>query len=614
MKRIIRILVLLLPAVIFLGGCNKINGELESLRSGVSSLTERVVEIESTEIADIEKRLEALKTEVSALQESDDVQESDFRVLQDDVDALSEDLATVRESVSALDGAQGEVSSKIEEMKKKIEALDSSLTELSAAVTELGNRVDALLKIETVRLHYIPDYTDKVLRSTYIRTALSISGNFTMRFDVQPSSQAEALAKDYQSALSLRAYTFTGDTDSESVSLSITGASAKDGVLSITVCTDPLGKAFIFGNLQLKMALKVSQGSTESLSRYYRIVPTAPEMPLVKYLLNNFDSDGDGVLENMDKVTSINLSGYGLTSIDDILPQLLSLKTLDCSNNKLTSLNISENSSLASINASNNASLTSLTLSSNKALTTLNVSGCSALDSLDVSSNPALTTLNVSNNAALTILNASKTSLTSLNLSKCTALTTLDVSGTNLASVDLSTNTALQTLNVQKTSITELDLLKNLSIKSLDVPVTVKLIVSVGRDPSFLQFGQYVSINGVGGVVFQTMTETITTVSILSLDEVSENWDTGLAWCAAKGAGWYMPTSAQLDALRYTYKTLNPILTAVGGSEIWFTQPSSYWSSTKGTATDEYYKVYSDIRPWSASKWDTANVRAARDL
>lgn len=612
MKRIIRILVLLLPAVIFLGGCNKINGELESLRSGVSSLTERVVEIESAEIADIEKRLEALKTEVSALQESDDVQESDFRVLQDDVDALSENLAKVMESVSALDGAQGELSSKIEEMKKKMETLDSSLTELSAAVTELGNRVDALLKMETVRLHYIPDYTDKVLRSTYIRTALSISGNFTMRFDVQPSSQAEALAKDCQSALSLRAYTFTGDTDSESVSLSITGASAKDGVLSITVCTDPLGKAFIFGDLQLKMALKVSQGNTESLSRYYRIVPTAPEMPLVKYLLNNFDSDGDGVLENMDKVTSINLSGYGLTSIDDILPQLLSLKTLDCSNNKFTSLNISENSSLTSINVSNNASLTSLTISDNKALTTLNVSGCSALDSLDVSSNPALTTLNVSNNAALTALNASKTSLASLNLSKCTALTTLDVSGTDLASVDLSTNTELQTLNVQKTSITELDLLKNLSIKSLDVPVTVKLIVSVGRDPSFLQLGQYVSINNVLGVVFQTVTEAVDVASIISLDESSSDWDTGIAWCAAKGSGWYMPTKDQLEALRANATTVNVTLSAIDATQMDWVY-NNYWSSTKGSTADEYYVDFA-VFVVPEPKSSIYRVRAARDL
>ncbi len=617
MKRIIRISVLLLPAVILLGGCNKINSELESLRSEVSSLSERVTEIESAEIADIEKRLDALKADVYALQESDDVQESDLRTLQKDVDALSKDLAKVKESVSALSGAQGELSAKVEEMKKKIETLDASLTELSSVVTSLGKRVDALQKMETLTLHYIPDYTDKVLRSTYLRTYLAISGNFTMRFDVQPSSQAEVLAKNYKSALSLRAYTFTGDTDGESVSLSITGASAKDGVLSISVCTDPLGKAFIFGDLQVKMALKLSLGSTESVSRYYRIVPAAPEMPLIKYLLDNFDSDGDGVLENMDKVTSINLSGYGLTTIDDILPQLLSLETLDCSNNKLTSLNISGNSVLKSVNVSNNSSLTSLNVLNNTALMTLNASSCSALASLDVSTNTALTTLDVSNDAALTTLNASKTALTSLNLSKSTSLTTLDVSGTNLASLDISTNTALQTVNVQKTSLTELDILKNLSIKSLDVATAVKLILAIGRDPSFLQFGQYVSINGVGGLVIQPVTETSTTVSILSLDEAQKDWNSGLAWCAAKGSGWYMPTLSQLSALNNTYQSLNATLSEIGGTEI--ASNEEYWTSTKGNYTDYYYSLYYHITTgqcvlWEHPKGDTHRVRAARDL
>ena len=97
------------------------------------------------------------------------------------------------------------------------------------------------------------------------------------------------------------------------------------------------------------------------------------------------------------------------------------LRWLNCSNNRLTTLNVS-------------GWLTSLNCSDNNQLTSLNVSGCTALQSLDVSNYrynySQLYTLDVSGLTALQELNVGVNQLTSLNVSGLTALSRLSV-GTN---------------------------------------------------------------------------------------------------------------------------------------------------------------------------------------
>ena len=109
------------------------------------------------------------------------------------------------------------------------------------------------------------------------------------------------------------------------------------------------------------------------------------------------------------------------------------LTELDCYNNQLTSLDVSNNTALTELYCHYNQ-LTSLDMSKNTALTSLNCRN-NQLTSLDVSKNTALelldclynqlTALDVSKNTILKQLLCNNNQLTSLNVSGCTALKSL---------------------------------------------------------------------------------------------------------------------------------------------------------------------------------------------
>ena len=107
------------------------------------------------------------------------------------------------------------------------------------------------------------------------------------------------------------------------------------------------------------------------------------------------------------------------------------LEVLDCSNNKLTSLDLSSNINLKELECSNNP-ITSLDLSKNTNLTALycremsklselNVSGCSKLSELVVCETK-VKKLDLTNNTELSFLNCSENDLDVLLISNCTKL------------------------------------------------------------------------------------------------------------------------------------------------------------------------------------------------
>ena len=214
-------------------------------------------------------------------------------------------------------------------------------------------------RIEGIR--YVPKYSENVDTARYVRTDLEISGSATLDFSVRPVSSAEYLAEHWQSALSATAaYALPKSSAPEPfVDLDIVSASAKDGVLSVVVSTDKLGKRFILNGIGATVALKVSAGEEEILSDYVRLVPAVNELPLVRYLLNKFDSDDDGQLENMDKVTRLGLYNLNISSsIDGLLARMPALDTFALGLNQLTSLDLSKNENLSYIDLGRNPSLT----------------------------------------------------------------------------------------------------------------------------------------------------------------------------------------------------------------------------------------------------------------
>ena len=188
------------------------------------------------------------------------------------------------------------------------------------------------------------------------------------------------------------------------------------------------------------------------------------------------------IINSSNNITRLDCSYNRLTSLD--VSNNTNLIELDCSGNRLTSLDVSANTALTELNClgnqltnldlnvtlvnliCNNNQLTNLNVSNLSALTTLNCYG-NQLMSLDVSSN-VLTTLNCNNNQltnldvnsnVLTTLNCNNNQLTSLDVSS-NVLTTLNCSGNQLTSLDVSSN-VLTTLNCSGNQLTSLDVNSN---------------------------------------------------------------------------------------------------------------------------------------------------------
>ena len=143
----------------------------------------------------------------------------------------------------------------------------------------------------------------------------------------------------------------------------------------------------------------------------------------------------------------LDLSEKGLTDLSDI-KYFINLTDLNCQENQLTSLDLSNNTALTWLWCSNNQ------------LTSLDVSGCAALEELGCGGNQ-LTSLDVSNNTALEILSCGDNQFTTLDVSKNTALRWLSCDDNQLTSLDLSNNIALVNLWCEENQLTSLDLRNN---------------------------------------------------------------------------------------------------------------------------------------------------------
>lgn len=178
-------------------------------------------------------------------------------------------------------------------------------------------------------------------------------------------------------------------------------------------------------------------------------------------------------IEYFTALTTLDCSEQKLTTLD--VSANTNLTTLNCSENRLTSLDLSKNTALTELNCRYNK-LTSLDLSKNTALTTLNCS-YNKLAALDVSKNTNLKDLicsenklgrlNVSANTALTRLTCNDNQLIALLLGQNTALTTLACDSNRLTSLDVRGNTNLTKLYCGSNQLRTLDLSKNTQLTSL---------------------------------------------------------------------------------------------------------------------------------------------------
>ena len=188
-------------------------------------------------------------------------------------------------------------------------------------------------------------------------------------------------------------------------------------------------------------------------------------------------------LELNSRVEKLNCSGNQLTGLW-LDPRGNSLRYLTCSVNELTALDLSKSPELTELSCSSNK-LTALDLSANKklqkivaqtnALTTLDTRNLPELTDLYLWGNHDLKSIDVSKNTKLEFLSVSHCKLTSLNVSNNRKLVKLYVDDNQLTALDVRSNYMLKKLGCYENQLTALDLSNNVALEYLGVndnPIT----------------------------------------------------------------------------------------------------------------------------------------------
>ncbi|MEC4005497.1 T9SS type A sorting domain-containing protein [Flavobacterium sp. SUN052] len=168
------------------------------------------------------------------------------------------------------------------------------------------------------------------------------------------------------------------------------------------------------------------------------------------------DTNGNNEIEESEalQVVSLNLSGFSISSLGGI-NFFTNLTSLNCDNNMLSGLNITNLINLTNLDCSNNQliniNVNGLTELQNincqfNQLNNLNVSDITNLSNLDCSYN-SLFTLNLNNLLNLSFLNCSNNQLSTIDLFDLISLKTIDCSFNQLISINTNDLVDLENLN-----------------------------------------------------------------------------------------------------------------------------------------------------------------------
>ena len=211
------------------------------------------------------------------------------------------------------------------------------------------------------------------------------------------------------------------------------------------------------------------------------ILPAEILQPKIFIADNNFEAYlenngmGDGIVGNnyiskcnINNIQILDVSNQNISDLTGI-SYFTGLISLNCKNNSLTSLDISQNTALQKLNCRYNQ-ISSLDVTQNTSLTILNCSD-NNLSSIDISKNNALTkfscednqlsAIDVSNNTDLNYFICGDNQITSLDVSNNILLNYFGCHGNQLSAIDVSNNTSLEVLSFGKNSLTTIDVSSN---------------------------------------------------------------------------------------------------------------------------------------------------------
>lgn len=219
-----------------------------------------------------------------------------------------------------------------------------------------------------------------------------------------------------------------------------------------------LALIMFFTNLPLGMGVVYAEGEEDLAIEFDNF----PDAKFRDYIKDNIDKDHSGSLSKAerDAVTEINVghTDYNDTQYDNLvgLKYFPNLQKLNCFDNNMDELNLSENPELIYLDCSQNNLRNTLDLSKNKKLKTL------------ICKNNGIETLNMENNVALEKLEFTNNRVKDINLSKNINLIELICENNNLESLDLKNNTKLRILNFKLNGIKNPDLSSNLELSELN--------------------------------------------------------------------------------------------------------------------------------------------------
>ena len=190
------------------------------------------------------------------------------------------------------------------------------------------------------------------------------------------------------------------------------------------------------------------------------------------------------------KLIRLDVENNGMTSLN--VSSCVNLEQLNCWKNELTSINVSANTKLGMLDVGKN-NLSSINVSKNKALeilyveennlTKINVTMLPKLDSLDVSYNQ-IGTLDISKNPLLVDLYADGNDLTAIDVTKAPELEHLFISQNQLTSIDVTKNPKLTMLNIGSNyGIKKLDVTKNTDLRRLETDDTNLSELDLSKNP-----------------------------------------------------------------------------------------------------------------------------------
>lgn len=219
------------------------------------------------------------------------------------------------------------------------------------------------------------------------------------------------------------------------------------------------------------------------------------------------NTNGNTEIECSEAAAYTGAIDYPNQNIADLtgIEAFVQITTLNCRNNQLTSLDVTQNTlltslscnsnSIAAIDLSNNNNLTYLGVHNN-ALTSLDISNLTQLTELNCYEN-SITSLNAASNTLLQALRCNDNQLTNLTLSNSNSLNTLICYNNSLTSLDVSQHTNLPDLNCSFNQLTSLTLGNNTTMTTLfcyqNPIVTLDLTANTGLTDLYCGFNNSIT-------------------------------------------------------------------------------------------------------------------------